>query len=408
MSHIYGLRALLRREWSPLALIFAVWSLLPATMFVLQLLGFDFGFAVRPLGEFKNWINLLENARGFDIAKVFWSWDHRNVLAPWWYMAARPFILSVPPAPLILHLLAGLCVGLIAYLLFAEITRSRPFALSVGILCALFIPDVRRDDVIWVFVAALGCTLLSIWLFARFCNQGRKSAGFLAASYLAWFVALGTYTLQAGAIAGVFFISYRNRRSLIGAVIDVLPYAALFLLFLMIWTTTTPPSPALSEMYRLGFSFDALRKSVSYGVWNESYEIFWLWVRSAGPLLMAAVFVILTPLAFLLIHAGDGVGDAKPSAPSLGFALLIGACVVAPTVAVESMSVTWFPGTRWPMLLQFWTPLTFCIVVFGALLRVPDRLWGPLWQSAVACAAAFAILLVLGFNRTQVIFFRTG
>ena len=259
MSHIYGLRALLRREWSPLALIFAVWSLLPATMFVLQLLGFDFGFAIRPLGEFKNWINLLENARGFDTAKVFWSWDHRNVLAPWWYMAARPFILSVPPAPLILHLPAGLCVGLISYLLFAEITRSRPFALSVGILCALFIPDVRRDDVIWVFVAALGCTLLSIWLFARFCNQGRKSAGFLAASYLAWFVALGTYTLQAGAIAGVFFISYRNRRSLSGAVIDVLPYAALFLLFLMIWTTTTPPSPALSEMYRLGFSFDALR-----------------------------------------------------------------------------------------------------------------------------------------------------
>ena len=66
------------------------------------------------------------------------------------------------------------------------------------------------------------------------------------------------------------------------------------------------------------------------------------------------------------------------------------------------------PGSRWPMLLQFWTPLTFCIVVFGALLRVPDRLWGPLWQSAVACAAAFAILLVLGFNRTQVIFFKTG
>ena len=49
MSHISDLRSLRRREWSPLALIFAVWSLLPATMFVLQLLGFDFGFAVRRL-----------------------------------------------------------------------------------------------------------------------------------------------------------------------------------------------------------------------------------------------------------------------------------------------------------------------------------------------------------------------
>jgi hypothetical protein len=412
MPHIYGLAV--RPHWLPFGLIFTVWSLLPTTMLVLQLLGFEFGFAIRPLGEFKDWINLLQSSHGFDAAKVFWSWDHRNVLLPWWYMAARPFILAVPPAPLILHLFGGLFVGLTAYLLFSEVTRSPPFALSVGILCALFIPDVRRDDVIWVLIAALGCTLLSIWLFARFCNYGRTNAGFLSASYLVWFIALGTYTLQAGAIAGVFFVSYRNRRSLNGAIADVLPYASLFLLFVMIWITSTPPAPGLSEMYRLGFSVDAFVKTIAYGMWwNASYEAYWIWLGAAGPLLMAAVFAILAPLIFFLIRAaaveGSRIGEAaKPPAKSLGFALLIGVCVVAPTVIVEAASATWFPGSRWPMLLQFWTPFAFCVMVFAAIARAPDRLWRPLWQSVVACAAASVILLVLGFNRTQVIAFTQG
>ena len=108
--------------------------------------------------------------------------DHRNALSPWWYIAARPLIDSVPAAPLILHLLVGLFVGVAAYLLLVELTRSRSFALSVGILSALFLPNVYRDEVIWNFVGALGCTLLSIWLFALFCKDRRKN-GYLAASY---------------------------------------------------------------------------------------------------------------------------------------------------------------------------------------------------------------------------------
>ena len=238
----------------------------------------------------------------------------------------------------------------------------------MGILCALFIPDLRRDDVIWVFVAALGCTLLSIWLFARFCNQGRKSAGFLPASYLAWFVALGTYTLQAGAISrGILHLvsepAFTDRRRYRHPAICC--------------AVSAFPDDLDHNHAAVPGAFGNVSPRVFVRRFEEiRHEIFWLWVRSAGPLLMAAVFAVLTPLAFFLIHAGDGVGDAKPSAPSLGFALLIGACVVAPTVAVESMSVTWFPGSRWPMLLQFWTPLTFCIVVFGALLRAPDRTLG--------------------------------
>src|SRR5262245_56605836 len=180
-----------------LLLIFAAWSSLIGTLLVLQMLGLEFGFNIWPIGEFRNWLQFLQDGPNFAAAKLFWAVDHRNALSPWWYIAARPLIDAYSAAPLMLHLLAGLFVGAAAYLLFAYLPLSRRFGLSVGMLSVLFLPNVYRDEVIWNFVGALGCTLLSIWLFALFCNDRRKT-GYLAASYLVWFVAIGTYTIQIG------------------------------------------------------------------------------------------------------------------------------------------------------------------------------------------------------------------
>src|SRR3954466_15896713 len=152
-------------------LIFTAWFILIITMLALQALGFDFGFNIWPIGEFRNWLEFLQNGPGYGAAKLFWAVDHRNALSPWWYLAARPLIDAIPAAPLILHLLVGLFVGIAAYLMLAELTSSRALALSVGVLSALFIPNVYRDEVIWNFVGALGFTLLSVWLFAVFCKD---------------------------------------------------------------------------------------------------------------------------------------------------------------------------------------------------------------------------------------------
>ena len=147
-----------------------------------------------------------------------------------------------------------------------------------------------------------------------------------------------------------------------------MPYAAFLLLYVMIWITTTPA--AIEAMYRLEFSLGALMKSVEAGLWNDAYGIFWIWLRGAGLLVMASVFAILAPVIWFMIGDRAGVTVAKPGVSALGFASLIGACVVAPTVAVEAMSATWFPGSRWPMLLQFWSPFMFCLVVFAIISRV--------------------------------------
>ena len=393
-----------------LFLIFSIWLGLIATMLVLQALGFDFGFHLWPIGEFRNWLEFLQDGPGYNAAKLFWAVDHRNALSPWWYLAARPLIEAVPAAPLILHLLIGLFVGSAAYLLMAELTRSRSFGLSVGILSSLFIPNVYRDEVIWNFVGALGCTLVCVWLFAIFCRDRRKS-GYLAASYLAWFVAIASYTIQTGAMGGVFFVSLRQRlataswpRAVFGAALDTLPYAGLLALYVMIWLTTSPAG--VPSAFRLQFSLMALAQSMAFGVWNDHYHFFWIWLTSADSRLMLVIFTLLVAAVLVLLRRVRFGASDRPILKSLGFALLVAACVVGPTIVLEATSDLWTPGTRWPMLMQFWSPFLFCAVLFFGLSKVPAYYWLPVWRGVIACAAAFVMLLVLGFNRTQVIHVR--
>ena len=141
----------------------------------------------------------------------------------------------------------------------AELTRSRPFALSVGILSALFIPNVYRDQVIWNFVGALGFTLVCIWLFARFCRDRAKS-GYLAGSYPRLVRGHRYLYNPDGAMGGIFFISLRQRLSplrgpdaISGAALDTLPYVAILALYVMIWLTTSPVG--VPPAFRLQFSF---------------------------------------------------------------------------------------------------------------------------------------------------------
>lgn len=395
-----------RPAWTDLQLILAVWLTLPATMFVLEVLGFDFGFNIWPMREFRNWLAFLQNDV-FDAPKQFWAIENRNALSPWWYNAVRPLISATPAAPLILHLSAGAFVGLSAYLLLAELTGSRSFGLSVGVLSALFIPNVYIDGVIWNFLAALGCSLLSLWLFAVFCNDRRKS-GYLAASYLAWFVAFTTYTLQVGTMGAVFFVSLRARlastwwpRAISGALTDLVPYASLLALYVMVWLTAS--SAGIPSAINLRFDFDAFVHSIAFGVWNEHYEWFWIWLSKSGPLLMSFVFTLLAVVFLGLLQAAKIDLSTRPTIRSLGFSLLIGVCIAAPTVALEASSDVWTAGTRWPMLYQFWSPLFFSVLAFGAISALPDRSWRLCWLVITSCTAAFFILLTLGFNRLQVV-----
>jgi hypothetical protein len=169
----------------------------------------------------------------------------------------------------------------------------------------------------------------------------------------------------------------------------------------MVWITTS--SPAVPSAYNWQFSVETFARSVLFGFWSPYYELFWNWAVAAGPAVMAMVFFGASAIFLLAFHQLRRDEYGKPRAEALCFALLVAICIAAPTVVLETLSDVWTPGTRWPMLMQFWSPFVFCIAMFTALALAPDRFWWPAWKAITAGAAAFTIVLALGFNHTQVL-----
>ena len=116
------------------------------------------------------------------------------------------------------------------------------------------------------------------------------------------------------------------------AALDVLPYAALLALYLLIWITTT--ADQVPSAFTFKFSPAALSKSLAFGIWNEYYQFFWIWLVREPP--MAVLFVFLAAAILVLGWLVQGRDCVRPTIQSLCFALLIGACVAAPTVIAGS------------------------------------------------------------------------
>jgi hypothetical protein len=401
--------------------IVASWSILVVTMLTLGGLGFDFGFAVWPFGETRNWVEFLQDGQGSAAAKLFWKVDNRNALAPWLYIPLRSLIARFEPIFLILHLLAGLLVGVLAYFTIREVTqqRDRLFALSCGILISLFIVNGYRDGIVWTQLVALGCTLAAIWSFARFLNTDRISYGFFGLSIVAWLMAIGIYTLQCGAVGVIVVLSFLQSvrgktlapglviRGVGRALLDAVPYLAVLAIYLMIWRTTS--AVGVPEEWSLRLSFGQFMASVLEGIWHTDYKYFLVWVKAGGGALMFAVFAIASVGLWVLFYFSRAEHDARSipiSGRDLALVGLIALCVVAPTVILEAASDMWTPGTRWRMLMQFSTPLLFCMISAALLAALPIARGSKLnfWRLEIAVAGGCAILLALGFNHSQVVY----
>jgi hypothetical protein len=402
------------------ALITSCWLLLITLMLVLQQLGYDFGFHVWPIGEVRNWLMFLHDGPGAEAAKLFWAIDNRNALAPWWYLAARPFIAYQPAAFLILHLATGLVAGLSTYLLFRELLsiQARLFAASVGTLVSLFIVTVYRDDIVWTQVGALSCTLLTVWSFLRSKASGGSTASWRGASLVFWLISISTYTLECGAVIGIFAISVilnvrntgRNVKSVARCALevsaDVGPYVAVLIIYYMIWTTASAANyPGFTE---LNFSVAQLIKSLSFGLWHSDYLLFVKWAFEAGAIIDVIVFGIVALAGYALLKFVWGKSaQFALTWYDLFLVLVIGLSIVAPTILLESSSNIFVPGSRWRMVMQFWTPCLFCVLLALAIMILlrPD-IRSQAWRGGTAIAAAVAVVLVLGFNRSQVIYTR--
>src|SRR4051812_1403465 len=261
------------------SVIFGVWLALMATFLLLGRAGYGTGLLVPALGEDQNWMVLLQAPSLHDVANGFWKLDGRNPLSPWFYIIARPLI-ALPGGISILHYLVSLSLGLAVYTLLRTFLRGqhRWYVLSVSVLVVVNQSNAYFDHIIWNFQLALSCTLLAIGAFIHFLDSERKAIWAYGISLVLWCAAFETYTLQSGAIVAIGFLTLHRRlkghaqsvpaarsellRNFVSDIMDLAPFALLFLMFILMWTTATPPGAGFGYT----FSLSRLLSSIGAGI----------------------------------------------------------------------------------------------------------------------------------------------
>ena len=379
--------------------------------------GFGVGFDVFPVGEDNNWIDMLQRGPGAEAARLFWAIDHRNPLSPWWYIAARPIILGFDAGLLALRYAIAAVLALAAYCMVVTVTgrRARAFALGVAMVSVVWMANRFTEQVIWNFQGALAASVLSVAAYARFVEEGRRSYRLYAVSMVLWFVAFATYSIQCGAVLAIGYLAFRRAHaSGVNALhsvlkragtafLDTFPYLVLFGLFLLLWQTTMGSFASEASFH---FSLTALLQSLREGVWTSDFVLFCqLIVTSPDRLAFIAAATICGVVAYLsLIWRERRAAAGVPGIDVRGLmdVSIVAACIAAPTIALESGSDTWTPGTRWPMIYQLTTPLLLLAFVAALLRAASPPLRQRLWSGAVALAIAIGALFSLGHNRLQV------
>ena len=385
-----------------------------AMLAALGALGFRVGLNIRPLGEDYNWIVMLQRGAGAEAARIFWEGEHRNPLSPWWYIAARPVIFGFDAGLLALRYGVSLLLASSAYYLVVVVTGrgSRGFALCLAMLVVFWAANRYSGQIYWNFEGALAASLLSVATYVQFVKGGRLNYLLYAGSLLLWFLAFATYTLQCGAALAIGYAAFRigpsdcerssRLRRLGAALLDVFPYIALFALYFLIWETAMGTFAATNPLH---FSMSAFWRSLEQGVWHSDLLLFYLWVmRSPDYLALIVSAVICGALAFLALQWRETFSDW--AVPGICFwqivdVLVIVVLIASPTVALESSSDRWPPGTRWPMIYQLTGPALLLSLMTILVTLAPPRLRARVWHVGVAVAIGVGFLFSLGHNGVQ-------
>ena len=383
-------------------------------------LEFGVGLNIGPIGEDYNWIDILQRGPGAQAARFFWEIDHRNPLSPWWYIAARNLILSFDSGLLVLRYAISTILAFSSYVLVITVAGrgARPFALALAVLITFWMANRYTDQIIWNFQGALAASMLSVAAYAQFITKARRPYHLYGLSLVFWFFAFGTYTIQSGAVVAIAYLALRDAlsrdvgypsnsftslfRRLGRGILDLVPYAALFGLFVLIWQTTMGP---LADAVPLKFNAAALFQSLKEGLVNGDLLIFYNWIWSVPhPLVFIAAAGICAAALCLVLQLHES--RLLCETPGVTWRTLIDLLVVfaglaLPTVLLESSSQTWGPGTRWPMIYQVTTPVLIIGAIAGLILAI-RRTWGPrLWKGAIALAVGIGALFSLNENWIQ-------
>lgn len=383
-----------------LLIVFGAWALLLACMGVAQAMGYRLGFAVWPMGEDRNWIDILQDKDRYAAARAFWQVDDRNALAPWWYIALRrPIIFPFESGLLMIREAVGLVLAFSTYLFLFVMTRGRMFALGIACVVAVFMANGYIEQIYWIMQVALILSLCALTLYQLAIEKNPTDYRLYVTALVLWFFALGTYGVQAGGVLAIAFLAFtapaenmlaRVRRT----VIDALPFASVFLGFWLSWQTTA------RNVYTAQFHAPETLASLAQAFWHFDYiPMYQLVVYPVAYRFIFAISAAIVGL-FVLFNLGRRQ-EALPSGSALLRTLIAAVCLMAPVVAVEA-SKHGVPGEGWRKIYQFTIPFLYLSIAAAGFWLLPRKAGSVAWCISAASLAAIATAATLGINRLQV------
>lgn len=239
-------------------------------------------------------------------------------------------------------------------------------------------------------------------------NRGRLGIGWYAASLLLWYCAFATYTFQVGAIVGIALLSLLRPsgktpgRAVLATFIETAPFALLLSVFILTWRTTQNPAMAGYYAVQWGLLPKNLLLSFAFGASPTRYLPFAKSALLEHPLLTvcwSALVGLAGAAAFLLISRRASLASVR----DCFLTVLVAVGLVLPTAMIESISLVWSLGLRWPMVDQAWQPLLWMSLAFMAIAFLPaSSMIKRALQAAVVGAALFGVVAVsFGYNIAQ-------
>ena len=396
--------AVLKRLRDDLLAVTATWALLLMCMALAQALNYRLGFNVWPMGEDRNWIDILQNRNGPGAARAFWQINDRNALSPWWYIALRPIILRFDAGMLIIREFVGLLLAVSAYVFLFVMTQARTFALGVACVMAVFLGSGHIDQIYWPMQLALVFSLWSLTLYKLSAENVPADYRLYAGAIVAWFFALGTYSVQTGAILGIAFLAFtapsataiaRGRR----AMTDTLPFALIFVAFWLEWQT------AARDDYAAPLHLREAILSVMQAFWHFDFLLFFdsvSYVDHSYQMVYGAISGAVAITVFCALgHRDTENPSALPSWRALLETVGVVGCLMLPVVAVDATGHG-IPGVGWRKVYQFTIPFLYLSIAAALFMALPTKAARLSWRVAAASLAALAAAVTLGINRIQV------
>ncbi len=387
---------------------------------LLGLFGLDFGLKVWPMIEDRNWTWLLFPGNGpTAVARGFWGIDGRNPLSPWWYSALRPILLGPAPYTWLypVRLAVGVALAGAVFLVVDELGRRRRTSVAVFVAIGVLLWDFSAYDsqIQWPFYGALAVAMLGLWRYLAYLDSGRTRPYDLVFALGCYLVTIGTYTLHCGLLIAVALLGLMRcsasvplRERARWAALDTGCFAALLGIFVLAWT---PSSPLPGDVLAFERVPKQLPSSLWFLFWHQDITLFvrrvvhgwpaalWLGTLTAATVAFGALGGALETWS----RANEEPAAEGPGARGPDHDLLVGLvatllAVVAPMVAIESLSAAWYPGTRSRMVHQVYEPMRFfTVLLVVAWLRPAWRTW--LLRGGFAALCAGSLLMGAEHNR---------